>query len=77
MLTSKISSKGQTVLPREIRERLGLEKGSTIWYQPDGDHVILRKIDERQIGQLQVAFALFSEWLSPEDEEAFRDLQPR
>jgi len=40
--TTKMSSKGQIVIPEEIRKRLGLKAGSQFIVLGDGDVVILK-----------------------------------
>lgn len=42
--TTKMSSKGQVVIPEEIRERLGLKPGSQFVVLGDKDTVILKSI---------------------------------
>jgi AbrB family looped-hinge helix DNA binding protein len=42
--TTKLSSRGQVVIPEEIRRRLGLEPGEQFVVLGEGDTVILRKI---------------------------------
>jgi AbrB family looped-hinge helix DNA binding protein len=42
--TTRLSSKGQVVIPEEIRERLGLEAGTQFVVVGEGDAVILRVI---------------------------------
>ena len=42
--TTKLSSKGQVVIPEEIRQRLGLEAGTQFVVVGEGDAVILRVI---------------------------------
>lgn len=42
--TTKMSSKGQVVIPEEIRERLGLKAGSQFVVLGDKDVVILKTI---------------------------------
>jgi AbrB family looped-hinge helix DNA binding protein len=42
--TTKMSSKGQVVIPEEIRDRLGLKAGSQFVVLGDKDTVILRTI---------------------------------
>ncbi len=44
--TTKLSSKGQIVIPEEIRERLGLKTGDQFVVLGDGDVVILKAITE-------------------------------
>jgi AbrB family looped-hinge helix DNA binding protein len=40
-MTATISSKGQVVIPREVRDRLGLDRDSRVRVEVDGDRVIL------------------------------------
>jgi len=42
--TTRLSSKGQVVIPEEIRERLNLEAGTQFVVVGEGDAVILRVI---------------------------------
>jgi AbrB family looped-hinge helix DNA binding protein len=42
--TTKLSSKGQVVIPEEIRKRLGLEAGAQFVVLGEGDVVILKAI---------------------------------
>ena len=42
--TTRMSSRGQVVIPEEIRTRLGLEAGSRFLVLGDGDVVILQRI---------------------------------
>jgi len=41
---TKISSKGQLVIPREMRKKLGLEDGDSLQVEQVGDLVVLKKI---------------------------------
>jgi AbrB family looped-hinge helix DNA binding protein len=41
----KMSSKGQVVIPRELRDRLGLKAGDYLLVQLEDDEVKLRKIE--------------------------------
>jgi len=42
--TAKMSTKGQIVIPKQLREALGLKPGDPIVMAMDGDRLILRKI---------------------------------
>ncbi len=42
--TTKMSSKGQVVIPEEVRDALGLEAGSQFVVVGEGDVVILQRI---------------------------------
>ncbi len=43
--TTKLSCKGQIVIPEEVRKELGLEPGAQFVVMGEGDVVILKKID--------------------------------
>lgn len=49
--TTKLSSKGQVVIPEEIRRRLGLETGVQFVVIGDRDVVILKAIHPPEMGQ--------------------------
>ncbi len=72
--TSRLRSKAQTTIPREIRERLGLRPGDTIVYEIDGDTVRLRKQESIDVAYLRALRAMLSEWQTPEDAAAYDDL---
>ncbi len=44
MATTRLSSKGQVVIPEEVRERLGLEPGVRFVVVAEGDVVILKVV---------------------------------
>jgi len=41
-----LSTKGQVVVPREVRERHGWSAGTVFWIEDRGDHVVLRAVPE-------------------------------
>ena len=43
--TTKLSSKGQVVIPEDVRKALGLEVGAQFVVMGDGDLVILKRIE--------------------------------
>ena len=43
--TTKLSSKGQVVIPDDVRRELGLEPGTQFVVMGEGDVVILKKIE--------------------------------
>lgn len=55
---TKISSKGQVVIPKEIREQLGLERGTLLLADTKGDRIVLKKLSEPEEG-------IFSELSDP------------
>jgi antitoxin PrlF len=54
MLKSTISSKGQVTVPAEVREKLGLEAGTTVLFEVREDAVLLRKgaVGEHPVDQV-------------------------
>ena len=68
---SKVSVKSQTVLPVEVRERLGVTAGDRLRYVIDGDVV---RIERAAPDGQEDPFATFTEWSTAEDDEAFADL---
>ena len=71
---SKLTSKAQTTIPREVREKLSLESGDVIVYEIEGDAVRIRKQASLDISYLRAVQATLSEWDSPEDAAAYDDL---
>jgi len=55
--TTKLSSKGQVVIPEEIREALGLAPGAQFIVLGDGDVVILKRIATPTRGELRALAA--------------------
>jgi antitoxin PrlF len=74
MQTSKLSSKGQITIPREIREKLGIEPGQLIAYEIRDGEVILKRVEPFDVVFHEALSKTLDEWNSPEDEEAFNDL---
>ena len=42
---TKISTKGQVVIPREIREKLGISASDALQVEQVGDLIVLKKLD--------------------------------
>lgn len=70
-LFSKVSVKSQTVIPREVRERLQLKPGDTLRYRLSAEGVLL---DKASASDGDDPFAAFSEWSGEADEKAYDDL---
>lgn len=74
LLTSKLTAKAQTTIPREVRERLGLTPGDNLVYEVEGETVRLRRLAPVDLAYLRAVQATLSEWDSPEDEAAYAGL---
>ncbi|MGQ0486375.1 MAG: AbrB/MazE/SpoVT family DNA-binding domain-containing protein [Hyphomicrobiales bacterium] len=68
---SKITAKSQTVIPREIRERLGLRPGDRVRYSMTAKGVMIEKAGRPAEDD---PFAVFSEWSGEADEKAYGKL---
>jgi antitoxin PrlF len=68
---SKITSKSQTVIPREVRERLDLKPGDSVRYAVTASGVQITKADKSAQDD---PFAVFAEWSGEADEKAYGDL---
>lgn len=71
VLVSRMNSKGQTVIPKAVRERLKLKPGDLLRYAFDGNRVMIEKANA---GAEDDPFATFSEWDADADEKAYRSL---
>ena len=74
MELAKITARGQTTIPKTIREEAGLHAGDVIAFEIDGDRLVVRKVVPGRDEYLQGLGEVMGEWLSPEDEDAWRDL---
>ena len=74
MQTSKLSSKGQITLPREVRKAIGAKSGDTIAYEVEGKVVKLKRVETIDAEFHAALAATLDEWTTDADEEAFRDL---
>jgi antitoxin PrlF len=68
---SRVSVKSQTVLPRAVREKLGIRPGSTIRYRVTDNGV---PIEKSLAAEADDPFATFSEWAGVADEKAYGGL---
>jgi bifunctional DNA-binding transcriptional regulator/antitoxin component of YhaV-PrlF toxin-antitoxin module len=71
----KITAKGQTTVPREIREALKAGAGDTLLWELDESGVArVRRVQPLDVAYLGALEGALSEWSSEADEEAYRDL---
>lgn len=72
LLISKLTSKGQTVIPAPIRQHLGIKPGDVIRYHVRGKKVELEKLEP--VETRDEPTAAFNEWGTAEDDVAFSEL---
>lgn len=76
-MTHRVGPKGQVVIPKDLRDELGIEPGDEVTFWRDGDHVSLRPAHARRA--LRGRFAgspltdqLEAERLADKDRETLR-----
>ena len=74
MKRSRVTATGQTTIPKTIREAAGLYAGDVLAFETAGDYMVVRKVPGGRDDRLHGLSGPMSEWASPEDEEAWRDL---
>jgi AbrB family looped-hinge helix DNA binding protein len=76
MNASKVTSKGQVTIPKEVRKRLRLGAGDMLVYEfQENGLVVVRKMEPFDAGwHRALSSTVADEWNSPEDDEAFGDL---
>lgn len=74
MISSTLTTKAQTTVPRAVRDTLKLKPGDRMSYELREDHVVLKRIvvaDDDDDGW--DPFATFWEWDSEADRAAYGD----
>lgn len=75
VIVGKITAKGQTTIPREVRAALHAAAGDLIAWEvgPDGTATV-RRVQPLDIEYLRAVEGTLSEWAGAADEEAYREL---
>lgn len=72
---SKITTKGQTTIPREIRDVLHAGPGDLVsWDVTEEGKVEVHRVMPMDIEYLRAVQATLCEWDTPEDDEAYKNL---
>jgi len=72
---AKITSKGKTTIPKEVRDALQAVPGDLLAWDLAGDgRVTVRRVRPLDLEYLKAVEGTLSEWASDEDEAAFRGL---
>lgn len=69
-ITSKLTTKSQTVIPAAIREKLGIGPGDWVRYVETSEGIVIEKAHIVQ----DDPFATFTEWATEADDQAYADL---
>jgi antitoxin PrlF len=76
MKATKLTSKYQATIPKEVREKLHLKAGDSIVFQFMNDgSVIIKKVRTLDIEYLKALNQSLTEWSSEDDDAAFEHLQ--
>lgn len=71
---SRLTSKFQATIPLAVRRKLGLKPGDAVVFEIENDVITVRRataLDKEYAKSLE---GTLTEWLSKEDEEAYRGL---
>ncbi|MDR3461154.1 MAG: AbrB/MazE/SpoVT family DNA-binding domain-containing protein [Beijerinckiaceae bacterium] len=71
MITSKLTTKAQTTIPRAVRTALHLREGDELVYIIEDDRAILMKARPEPVDD---PFGTFGEWDSDADRKAYAKL---
>ena len=75
MKYSKLTSKNQATIPKEIRKTLKLESGDVVTFKVvNNKTVIIQKASPIDLEYLKSLNSTLSEWNSEEDEDAYKNL---
>ena len=71
MITSRLTRRGRTTIPRSVREVLGLREGDMLVYRLAGDRAVLCRSPG---GHSEAPFVCFEEWGGDADRVAYAGL---
>ena len=71
----KVTSKYQTSIPKEVREKLSIHAGDYVTFEIKGNSVTLKKVDNIDKNFLKLAQKSMQEWNSKEDDKQFAHLE--
>ena len=75
VVTSKLTTKSQATIPKEIRTVLGLSPGDSVAFEVgENNKVVIRRATPVDFEFAAALEGTLSEWLSKNDEEAYFDL---
>jgi AbrB family looped-hinge helix DNA binding protein len=75
LAVAKITAKGQTTIPQDVRAALNIAPGDLIAWEVGADGTaIVRRVQPMDIEYLRAVEGTLSEWASAADEDAYREL---
>lgn len=75
LVVAKITAKGQTTIPQDVRAALHVGPGDLIAWEVDaGGTATVRRVQPMDIEYLRAVEGTLSEWAGSADEEAYREL---
>jgi AbrB family looped-hinge helix DNA binding protein len=61
-MTHKVGIKGQVVIPKAIRDRIGIRPGDEVTFASDGEEVRIRRIEDAGMDRVARIRALRGAW---------------
>jgi AbrB family looped-hinge helix DNA binding protein len=75
MELARVTAKGQATIPKRIRDAAHIREGDMLAFDLDSNNrIIIKRIEPPVDAELSALQQTLSEWNSPQDEEAWRDL---
>ncbi len=71
----KVTTKYQTSIPKEVREKLAIHAGDYVTFEIKGNVVTLKKVDKIDKNFLKLSQQNMHEWNSKEDDKNFSYLE--
>ncbi len=75
LAVAKITAKGQTTIPQDVRAALNVAPGDLIaWEIGDDGIATVRRVQPMDVEYMRAVEGTLSEWAGAADEESYRDL---
>ena len=75
MKASKLTTKYQTTVPKEVRDALDLKPGDFVAFEIENEKIIFRKVSTLDLEYVRaLESTLLQEWNSSHDDAAYRNL---
>ena len=74
MELSRVTAEGQATIPKRIRDAAHIREGDLLAFDFENDRVVVRRVEPSTDEEMTALENTLSEWNSPADEKAWRDL---